>query len=261
MKELNKKTHPKVVRFLIAIILPVVVLLLWQIFYFSKLLPPSQSSSPFLIVKTFCNLLKETNFIYNLFLSISRLFAGVLIGSFLGIAFGVISSTKVSFNNIFAPTIQFFSGIPVVVWIPFWIMIFGIGESFKIGLVSISTFFLVYGSTYQSIISIDKGYLELSKLYQKKYFDMISQVYLPYSYYSILGSIRLSLMIGWIVLFFVEYSISFEGKEGIGWFIANARGVGQVDEEFVGLVSLGFTAFICDLFVFYIQRRSILWKK
>lgn len=261
MKELKNKIHPKIVRFLIAIIFPIAVILLWQIFYNYKLLPPSQSSSPYLIVKTFFSLLKETNFINNLFLSISRLFAGVVIGSFLGVVFGVVTSTKVSINNLFSPTIQFFSGVPVIVWIPFWIMVFGIGESFKIGLVSISTFFLVYGSTYQSIISIDKGYLELSKLYQKKYLDMVRQVFLPYSYYSILGSIRLSLMIGWIVLFFVEYSISFEGKEGIGWFIANARGVGQVDEEFVGLLSLGVTAFVCDLFVFYLQKRSIVWKK
>lgn len=261
MKESKNKNKGLILNYSLALVLPVALIILWQISYDNKIIPPSQSSSPLVILKTLINLINHSSLLDNLLLSMARLLTGVFIGAIFGIIVGILTSTKIVFNKIFAPSIQFFSGIPIIIWIPFWIMIFGLGESFKIGMVSILTFFLVYGSTYQSIISIDKSFLELSSLYQKKFIEMIKQIYLPYSFYSILGSIRLSLMIGWIVLFFVEYSISFEGKEGLGWFIANARGVGKVDDEFVGLICLGFTAFICDIVINYFQKRSIRWKK
>ena len=261
MSDSKNKKYNKIKNIAIGIIFPIAILLFWQFAYDTNKLPLSQASSPLLIIESFFCLVKETDFMSNLLLSISRLFVGVIFGALFGVIFGVITSTTKVINKIFAPTIQFFSGVPVVVWIPFWIMIFGIGESFKIGLVAISTFFLVYGSTYQSIISIDKEYLDLGRLYQKKYSEMIRYIYMPYSFYSIFGAIRMSLMIGWIVLFFVEYSISFEGKEGLGWFIANARGVGRVEEEFVGLISLGITAFLCATVIAFFQKRSIEWKK
>lgn len=261
MKDLKNENRRKIKNIVIGLIFPVTIVLLWQFAYDTNKLPPSQASSPLLIIESFIRLVKETNFINNVLLSISRLFIGVVVGALLGVVFGVVTSTTKMINRILAPTIQFFSGVPVVVWIPFWIMIFGIGESFKIGLVAISTFFLVYGNTYQSIISIDKEYLDLGRLFQKKYSEMIKYIYIPYSFYSIFGAIRISLMIGWIVLFFVEYSISFEGKEGLGWFIANARGVGRVEEEFVGLISLGIIAFLCDAVVSLFQKRRIEWKK
>ena len=84
-----------------------------------------------------------------------------------GVLLGVFTSMNKYINSLLNPSIQFLSGVPVVVWIPFWIMVFGIGESFKIGLILISTFFMVYGSTFQAINSIGKEYLELTKLYKK----------------------------------------------------------------------------------------------
>lgn len=257
---LKNKTFTKYIRFVIGAFLPITLLILWQILYDNNLLLRSQSSSPKIIIKTFYSLTVESDFISNLFLSVFRLFIGVFIGSVLGVCIGIIASTNNKFNIFFAPTIQFFSGVPVIVWIPFWIMVFGIEESFKIGLISISTFFLVYGGIYQSILSIDKEYLDLGRLYQKKYSDMIKQVYIPYSLYSIFGAIRLSLIIGWIVLFFVENSISYEGKEGIGFFIGNARSVGKIDEEFLGLMILGLVAFVFDTLIAFFQTKSIEWK-
>lgn len=241
--------------------MPVILIIAWQVAYDFNAFPSSQASSPKLIIKTLIDLIAHSDLLTNLFLSVVRLLLGVLTGGLLGICFGIVTSTNKYFQIIFAPTIQFLSGIPVIIWIPFWIMVFGIGDFFKVGLVSISTFFLIYSSTFLSILSIDSKYLELGVLFRKSYLTMVRLVYLPYSLYSILGAVRLSLMIGWIVIFFVEYSISFEGKEGIGWFIANARGVGRVEEEFAGLIMLGITAFTFDLTVGYIQNRSIAWKK
>ncbi len=261
MITLRNKTKFTYAKLAVGLIVPIAILVTWQVLHDNNKLPPSQSSSPILIFNTFRELLVDPDYVGNLFISFKRLIIGVIIGSTLGVILGVFTSTKRSIKALLNPCIQFLSGVPVIVWIPFWIMIFGIGEQFKIGLIAVSTFFLVYGSTYQSIVSIDKEYIELAMLYKKKYIEVVRLLYLPYCQYSILGAIRLALIIGWIVIFFVEYSIASEGKEGLGWFIANARGVGKVEEEFVGLISLGILAFITDLFVGCFQKKSIEWKQ
>ncbi len=244
----------------VGLIAPCVLVIIWQISYDNHWLPPSQSASPLMILKATFSLVQEMRYFGNLGLSITRLFLGVIIGGVIGISFGILTSTQLALRSFLGPSIQFLGGVPVVVWIPFWIMVFGIGESLKVGLISISSFFLVYGGVYQSILSIDREYLELALLYRKSFPEKIRRIFIPYSLYAILGAIRLSLMIGWVVLFFAEYSISSEGKEGIGWFIANARSVGKIEEEFVGLLTLGIVAFIIDLIISVFQKRSIEWK-
>lgn len=245
----------------LGLLIPILGLIVWQILYERGGLPKSQSSSPIIIIKTLRQLFSAWDFPKNLGISFVRLVSGVLIGSFLGIVLGIITSLVQYLRYLLNPMIQYFSGVPVIVWIPFWIMIFGIEESFKIGLVGIVSFFLVYGGVFQSISSIDNEYMELAKLYRKNYYQIITQLYLPYSKHSVYGAIRNSFILGWIVIFFVEYSVAKEGKEGLGWFIANARGVGRIEDEFAGLISLGIIAFFTDLILEYYQRRSIRWKK
>jgi sulfonate transport system permease protein len=245
----------------LSLLLPISLIILWQFLYDIHILPSSQSSSPLKILKTINNLIFKGNLMHLIYTSISRLVFGVILGLIIGIIVGIFTATHELTRILLSPFLHFLSGIPVIVWIPFWIMVFGIGEIFKIGLVSISTFFLVFGAVFQSINSIDKRYIDLGRLYKKTRLSMIRKILIPYSLYSIYSATRLSLIIGWIVLFFVEYSISYEGNEGLGWFIANARSVGRIDEEFAGLITLGFFAFFIDGIINYYQNKSIKWKK
>jgi sulfonate transport system permease protein len=155
--------------------------------------------------------------------------------------------------------VTFLAGIPVVVWMPFWIMAFGIGEMFKLGLVAIGTFFLVHVHTFQAVRSLERGYVELADVYEKTYWERVRHIFVPASLPSVLTGVRISLAIGWIVLFFVEYAASERGFEGLGWFIADARAVGRVEDEFAGLLLLGIVAYTVDLAVAVGQRYSMRW--
>jgi ABC-type nitrate/sulfonate/bicarbonate transport system permease component len=73
--------------------------------------------------------------------------------------------------------------------------------------------------------------------------------------------VRTALIIVWIVLFFVEYASATPGREGLGWFIADARAVGKVEEEFAGLFFLGILAFGTDWLVAKFQRRLLNWTE
>ena len=87
----------------------------------------------------------------------------------------------------------------------------------------------------------------------------IRHIYLPASSPSIFAAIRISLAIGWIVIFLVEYASAREGTQGLGWFIRDARSTGKVEQEYAGVILLAFIGYITDVIAYRIQRFNLKW--
>lgn len=192
--------------------------------------------------------------------SLLRLLSGVAIGVVAGIVFSIFLAKSRVGERVFSPTLQVFAGVPVVVWIPFWVMFFGTGEAFKIGMVAVSAFFIVFFHGFVALRAVERDYMELADLYEKSYWQKVWEVMLPSSAPAILTATRTALAFGWVVIFFVEYASAREGTEGLGWFIADARQVGRKEEEFSGLLFLAFLAFVSDFVIAKAQRYLVRWS-
>lgn len=243
-----------------ALVLPLVLLGVWQVAVSKGWLAASQSASPSAVFTTMLALLVNGDFIRAVLTSLSKLGGGV----FLGATLGTISGTLVAYVPVarrsVGPLLAFLAGIPVVIWIPFWIMMFGVGQSFHIALVAIATFFLVYSVAFSSTRRASSAYLELLQLYEKSRLYALIKIYLPASAAQSFLALRLSFAFGWIVIFFVEGAVSEMGSEGLGWFISNARAVGRVEQEFAGLLVLGSLALIIDALLSQAQRHVLTWS-
>jgi sulfonate transport system permease protein len=250
---------PRSIRWAIALLLPLALLLLWETAARSGWLPPSQTAAPSEVFRRLAALALDPQFQSHVAASATRLVSGVALGAAFGTASGIMVALYRPARLALAPSLGFFAGLPVVVWMPFWIMAFGIGEAFRTGLVSIATFFLVYASVFNTSSKTSREFRELLLIYEKGWVERISKVYVPASALAIFTAVRISLALAWIILFFVEYAISQRGSEGLGWFIADARATGRVEDEFAGLLMLGILAFVADGIVAALQRRSLRW--
>ncbi|MEI6915675.1 MAG: ABC transporter permease subunit [Armatimonadota bacterium] len=191
--------------------------------------------------------------------SLGRLISGVFIGTVTGVFAAVVILRSEVADVLLAPMIQLLAGVPVIVWMPFWIMIFGTGETFKVAMAAITAFFLVQGYSLHAMRSIQTHYLEVAAIYEKGHWEVFLQVLLPAALPSILTAVRVTLALGWVVIFFVEYASATEGRQGLGWLISDARGVGKTEEEFAGLMFLGLLAFISDSLFAAVQRHQTRW--
>jgi sulfonate transport system permease protein len=243
----------------LAAMVPLILLVLWEGSVRLGWLPASQSAGPIDVTERLALLITAGEFPSHLSASTLRLLLGVGIGGVLGTACGVFVAVRETLRAVLAPSLAFFAGLPVVVWMPFWIMLFGIGEAFRTGLVAIATFFLVYASVFNTATKTSNTYRELLLIYQKSWREQIVRVYVPASMLAVFTALRVALALGWIILFFVEYAISEQGREGLGWFIANARATGRVEDEFAGLLALGTLAFLIDFLASRLQRRALRW--
>ena len=246
--------------FVTAAVVPITLLLAWEAVVRFELVPPSQAAAPSAVADRLVALVLTGTLLKHTCVSLVRIGVGLLIGASAGIVSGILLATSRMADRLFSPTLHLLAGIPVVIWIPFWVMFFGTAEAFKIAMAAISTFFLVHLYTFMGVRSVGRGYLELAAIYEKTTWEKIHEVLLPSAAPAIFSSIRTSLAFCWVVIFFVEYASAKQGSEGLGWFIADSRQVGRIEEEFAGLLFLGLVAFLTDKVLGTLQRQMLKWS-
>ena len=249
----------KLKQYVIPVIFPVLLILIWEIITQYNLVPESLSASPTSIFFRIVELISQKTFCFHIMYSMIRLILGVSLGVVFGIAIAFFLSHYRLAEMSIAPFLQFVAGVPVVLWMPFCAMIFGIGELFKISLIAVSSTIITYVLTRQALLMSERSYKELADIYEKTYIQRVIQVLLPATSPAIFSAMRTSFSLGWIVLFFVEYGTSKSGQEGLAWYVANARAVGRVEDEFAGLIILGVVAYIVDIIIEMIQVRVTSW--
>src|ERR1700704_1116476 len=100
----------------------VVLVLLWQVVFSFHLLPERYSASPGAVVH---RLVRERGVIFaSAVISLTRLLAGV--------SLGLIVSQRRHLEEWVTPPIQLFAPIPIIIYAPFLVLFFGLGEPFKV---------------------------------------------------------------------------------------------------------------------------------
>lgn len=105
--------------------------------------------------------------------------------------------------------------IPHLAMIALVILWFGIGEEAKLFLVSVGVFFPIYLDTFHGVRTVDRGLLEMGKVYVKP-LELFWQIILPSALPSILLGVRFALGIMWLMLIVAETIASDSGIDYFG---------------------------------------------
>jgi ABC-type nitrate/sulfonate/bicarbonate transport system permease component len=236
----------------------IVLLLLWQAVFMLHILPERYSVSPNAVLQRF---VRERAVIFTAAaISLTRLIAGVALGSVVGVALGLVVSQRRNLEEWVTPPIQLFAPIPIIIYAPFLVLFFGLGEAFKIVLIGLSGFFLLFLQTLHAVQVIGQPYIEVARIYEKTRWKVLKDVVLPATLPSIFGGIRLSLIFGWIVLGYAEKAAATQGKEGLGYYVLDKAWFGLVEEMLAGVIVLAAIGFLLDLAMAILQKRAGKWS-
>lgn len=248
------------VRWLTSAVLPVSVIALLETTVRMGLFPPTLSAAPSTIVSACYDLIADGVLVKHTGLSLYRIAVGVSIGTVVGLFLGMSAAISARLDHFLSPTIGFLAPIPAVVWLPFSIMLFGVGEAYKISLAAFVTFLLVYIQTFQGVRHISKQYIELAQMYEKSTYELVTRILVPASLPSCVMGLRVALAISWIAILFVEASSAEKDFGGLGWFIADAREVGRIEDQFAGVLILGVVGYVSDALIGIWQRSKLSWS-
>ena len=189
--------------------------------------------------------------------SFHRLLNGFAAGAALGLIWGALMAVSKNFAVAVAPVFNAVRQIPSVAFIPMLILIFGIGETFKILIVAKAAFFPIALASFDGIRAVSKAHLEVGKLYRLSLPAKIRYVILPGALADLLTGVRLGLGRSWGVLVAAEL---FAADFGIGQMMEAGRQLFRLDVVFVGVLIAGVIGFTLDRGLQLIERRLTRWN-
>lgn len=249
----KKKTYIKVME---SLAVPVFVLILWFVQgakgNLNELLVPTIPS----IIERATDLIHSGELWEHVSVSIFRVLRGYVVGAALGITIGIAMGLNEHIYSFLNSVVAVLRPIPMVALIPLFILWLGIGDSFKIALIGLGSFWAVLLNTIHGIQSVDPKLLEVSRVLEKKQRVILWRVYFPSALPAIITGLRLAMGTAWACVVAAEMMAA---SKGIGYVIMFARQLTQPDKMFVGVVVIGLIGLVIDKLLLYAQKKILWW--
>jgi sulfonate transport system permease protein len=182
--------------------------------------------APAAVWEAFGTLTRSGDLQNNLWISLSRVGYGFGAGTFAGLLLGAGMGFSEVFARFVRPTFLVISQIPILAWLPFLMLLLGIGEALKIVLVAKAVFTPVTLSTCAGIQGVPVRYLELARVLQLTRWGTLRRVVLPAALPQLFSGFRYGLTHAWLSLVAVELLASYEG---VGYLMVYSRQLFQLD--------------------------------
>ncbi|WP_395347614.1 aliphatic sulfonate ABC transporter permease SsuC [Variovorax sp. UC122_21] len=245
-----------VARRLVPWLVPVGLIVVWQIASSLGWLSTRVLPAPVDVVKAAWNLTVSGELWTHVKVSAGRALAGLAIGGGAGLALGLLTGSVKFFETLLDSTIQMVRNIPALALIPLVILWFGIDESAKLFLISVSVFFPIYLNTFHGIRNVDPQLIEMGRTYGLTRWQLYRAVILPGALSSILVGLRFSLGLMWVILIVAE---TISAQAGIGYLTMNAREFLQTDIVLVGILLYALLGKLADLFARGLEQWWLRW--
>ena len=227
-------------------------LFLWQCAVSFNWILPSAISSPLSGVDYL--VMNPTNLIKNLGISLIRLSIGVIIGFVAGLFTGAFAGNNKYLHSVIGIHVKFLAPVPVIIWIPVVIGLTNYVELQKLILVALPAYLMTHMLVYDKIKEDYCEYRDVCDIYEKSQWSRFTEVLVPLSIRVGMTSLRLCVYLGWITLFFAEYSQS-GNSPGLGYYICDARSLLQTEKYTAGLLVMIIATLIIDKMILLITKK------
>lgn len=237
-------------------LVPVGLIVFWQIASSLGWLSTRVLPAPIDVVKAAWNLTVSGELWTHVKVSAGRALLGLAIGGGAGLALGLLTGSVKFFETLLDSTIQMVRNIPALALIPLVILWFGIDESAKLFLISVSVFFPIYLNTFHGIRNVDPQLIEMGRTYGLSRWQLYREVILPGALSSILVGLRFSLGLMWVILIVAE---TISAQAGIGYLTMNAREFLQTDVVVLAILLYAVLGKLADLAARGLERVWLRW--
>ncbi|WP_051348770.1 ABC transporter permease subunit [Peribacillus kribbensis] len=236
--------------------IPLILIILWQGLGQIGLIGHDILPTPIKVLKAFYHLSADGVLWENIGVSAKRAIVGLIVGGSIGFFLGMLNGLSRTSEKLLDSSIQMLRTIPHLALIPIVILWFGIGESSKLFLVALGVAFPIYLNTFHGIRSVDKGLIEMGKVYKLKSFHLIRSIILPGALPSILVGLRYALGIMWLSLIVAE---TISADSGIGYMAMNAREFMHMDIVVVSILLYALLGKLSDSIAKFFEKKWLQW--
>lgn len=244
-------------RILLALVVPVALLIVWQIVVEMGVYSRAQLPAPIDVWRAGVQLWDANLFWLNIQVSFERVVRGFVYGGTIAIALGLIVGLWAVGRKIIDPALAAFRTIPSLAWVPLFILWMGIGEQPKIMLIAIGAFFPIYTNLVSGIQQVDRKLIEAAKAYGYQRHSLAWHVILPATLPSLMTGMRLGLAQAWLFLVAAEL---IGASRGLGFLLIDGQNSGRPDVIVLSIILLAVAGKLCDFGLALLQNRLLRWS-
>jgi len=162
------------------------------------------------------------------------------------------------FEKMVDPVVEIFRPISPLAWIPLAILWFGIGETGKIFIIFIATFFPILLNTVSGVKSVNPVLIRAGYVLGcKTDSELFRKVILPAAMPTIIVGLRISFGTGWAAIIAAELVAA---QVGLGYLIADGMEILRSDLVLVGMLVIGILGILIDV-VFRALNNRFTWRE
>ncbi|MGJ7538505.1 MULTISPECIES: ABC transporter permease [unclassified Variovorax] len=248
-------------------IVPVLVLVGWELFSRSGILPRALLPAPSQVLVAWADWVFATDgntqsysgrWIFDTLASASRVFAGFALATLLGVGIGMAIGWSHTVEKLIEPLLQVLRPVPPVSWIPLAIIWFGIADKPAIFLVFLGSFFPVLLSTIHGVKTCDRNLLRAGAMAGGSPRKLLGHIVFPAALPSIFSGLRIAIGSAWMLTVTAEMVAV---KSGVGYVLWDSYYFLRYDLVIAAMVSIGLLGFLSDLAIKLIAARVLRWQR
>ncbi len=237
------------------VIISLVVLIgLWQVLFLISDFSSALFPSPMQSLDALVEMCKDGTLLTNIGTSMYRFGTGYISSVIIAVILGLILGRLPGLFKYVNPALQLLRPISPTAWMPFIVLLFGIGDIPAIVIIFIAAFFPVLLSTVTAVSNIDSIYYKVSKNFGIKQPALMWKVIFPAAFPQIANGIHLALGTAWIFLVAGEM---VGAQSGLGYQIIDARNNIRADILLATIIVIGLIGLLLDTVLKIIEKQIL----
>jgi NitT/TauT family transport system permease protein len=191
-----------------------------------------------------------------------RITAGEVVVAFLvavplGTAIGILIGENEYAGAVFKPILFYVFSVPKSIFLPMFILVFGIGFQQKVAYAAFTTTFVVLMSATAAVESVRAEHILVARSYGATRAQILRRVYLPSMLPMLLETLRIAMIFNFTGVMIAEM---YASKTGIGHLIASWGENFQMRQLFAGVVLIAGAAILFNEAVRFLEARCSTWR-
>ena len=216
------------------------------------LLPPLSE-----VLVTLANLLGRPSVHEAVAITAAEVIVAFIIAVPLGAAVGILIAESAYLGEIFKPMLFYVFSIPKSIFLPMFILVFGIGFQQKVAYAAFSTMFIVIMSAAAAVESVKADHVLVARSYGATRAQILMRVYVPSMLPVLLEALRISMIFNFTGVMIAEM---YASRTGIGHLISNWGENFQMPQLFAGVIVLATVAILFNEAVRALEARCSTWR-
>jgi NitT/TauT family transport system permease protein len=228
------------------------ILLAWETVAQTGLIAPQFLPAPSRVFAAMWSMTVNQQLLWHALISSSRVWVAFLLAAVMAIPIGILMSSYRIVGASLEPTIDFIRYLPVPALVPLSIIWFGVGETTKIFLLWLGTFFQLVLLVADDMRRVPQEYVEVAFTLGAKPRNVLTDVALRAMGPTLVDNLRITL--GWCWTYLVLAEI-VAADSGLGFVIWSARRYVKTPEVMAGVVVIGLIGLVTDQLLRMLHRR------